>query len=303
MRNTVSNSLKQKGTKGHRILLQVYGKKAFVKVMLVTRSFDLIELFITIMLYGFAIFRAVSGAMTAGEVVAFVMYFSRIQYAVLGISDIIASILSRAPMWQQLFDFLDIPDEKYKGTIPTEKRDDNEIILKGSDIQRYGMTPSGNYIRFVPESFQQVASIEMYRAKEKLLYRFISEVPVFTYDDQQTLSLNSCNIVIPEIDGLGMKYVLAILNSSVAAYFVTKKFNSIKLLRSHIEQIPIPIVSKDIQVAIVKKVDRIMNSSENISGLYEDLDGDIMALYGLDVDQIETIQTALSGKNLFLKEN
>ncbi len=101
-------------------------KKAFVKVMLVTRSFDLIELFITIMLYGFAIFRAVSGAMTAGEVVAFVMYFSRIQYAVLGISDIIASLLSRAPMWQQLFDFLDIPDEKYKGTIPTEKRDDNE---------------------------------------------------------------------------------------------------------------------------------------------------------------------------------
>lgn len=101
-------------------------KKAFVKVMLVTRSFDLIELFITIMLYGFAIFRAVSGAMTAGEVVAFVMHFSRIQYAVLGISDIIASILSRAPMWQQLFDFLDIPDEKYKGTIPTEKRDDNE---------------------------------------------------------------------------------------------------------------------------------------------------------------------------------
>ena len=46
-----------------------------------------------------------------------------------------------------------------------------------------------------------------------------------------------------------------------------------------------------------------MNSSENISGLYEDLDGDIMALYGLDADQIETIQTALSGKNLFLKES
>ena len=115
--------------------------------------------------------------------------------------------------------------------------------------------------------------------------------------------MNSCNIVIPEIDGIEMKYVLAILNSSVASYFVTKKFNSIKLLRSHIEQIPIPIVSKDIQVAIVKKVDRIMNSSENISGLYEELDGDIMALYGLNANQIETIQTALSRKNLFLKES
>lgn len=190
-----------------------------------------------------------------------------------------------------------------KEYISTEKRADNEIILKGRDIQRYGMTPSGNYIRFVPESFQQVAPVEMYRAKEKLLYRFISEVPVFTYDNQQILSLNSCNILIPEIDGLEMKYVLAILNSSVAAYFVTKKFNSIKLLRSHIEQIPIPIVSKDIQVAIIKKVDRIVDSSENISGLYEELDGDIMALYGLDVEQTKTIQTALSGKSLFLKEH
>lgn len=188
-----------------------------------------------------------------------------------------------------------------KEYISTEKRDDNEVILKGSDIQRYGMTTSGNYIRFVPESFQQVAPVEMYRAKEKLLYRFISEVPVFTYDDQQTLSLNSCNIVIPEIDGLEMKYILAILNSSVAAYFISKKFNSVKLLRSHIEQMPIPVVSIDLQTVIIKKVDRIMNSSENISGLYEDLDNDIMALYGLTIAQIETIQSALTGKNLFLK--
>lgn len=189
-----------------------------------------------------------------------------------------------------------------KEYISTEKHDDNEIILKGSDIQRYGMTTSENYIRFVPESFQQVAPLELYRAKEKLLYRFISEVPVFTYDDQQTLSLNSCNIVIPEIDGVEMKYVLAILNSSVAAYFISKRFNSVKLLRSHIEQMPIPIVPADRQTAIVKKVDRIMNSSENISGLYEDLDSDIMALYGLTVEQINTIHTALNGKTLFLKE-
>lgn len=187
-----------------------------------------------------------------------------------------------------------------KEYISTEKSDDNEIILKGSDIQRYGMTPSGNYIRFVPESFQQVAPVEMYRAKEKLLYRFISEVPVFTYDDRQTLSLNSCNIVIPDIDGLEMKYILAILNSSVAAYFISKKFNSVKLLRSHIEQMPIPVVPMDVQVSIIKKVDRIMNSSENISGLYEDLDSDIMELYGLPTKHRDVIKNALRGKSLFL---
>lgn len=187
-----------------------------------------------------------------------------------------------------------------KEYLSTEKKYDNEIVLKGSDIQRYGMTPSGNYIRFVPESFQQVAPIEMYRAKEKLLYRFISEVPVFAYDDRQTLSLNSCNIVIPNIDGLEMKYVLAILNSSVAAYFISKKFNSVKLLRSHIEQIPIPVVPIDVQVSVIRKVDRIMNSSENISGLYKDLDSDIMELYGLSTNHSDVIKNALRGKNLFL---
>lgn len=188
-----------------------------------------------------------------------------------------------------------------KEYISNKKHDDYEIILKGSDIQRYGITVSGNYIRFVPESFQQVASTEIYRAKEKLLYRFISEIPVFAYDDQQTLSLNSCNIVIPEIKGLEIKYVLAILNSSVAAYFISKKFNSIKLLRSHIEQIPIPVVPIEVQSTIVKKVDQIINSSENIIGLYTELDNEIMKLFGLPVGQIKIIQAALAKKNLFLK--
>ena len=188
-----------------------------------------------------------------------------------------------------------------KKYISTEKRDDNEVVLKGSDIQRYGMTSSGNYIRFAPESFQQVAPVEMYRAKEKLLYRFICEVPVFTYDDQQTLSLNSCNIVIPDVAGLEMKYILAILNSSVTVYFISKKFNSVKLLRSHIEQMPIPVIPMDIQTSIIKKVDRIMNSSENISGLYEDLDSDIMQLFGLSGAHRDIIQKFLRKKNLFLR--
>ena len=93
-----------------------------------------------------------------------------------------------------------------------------------------------------------------------------------------------------------MKYVLAILNSSVAAFYISKKFNSVKLLRSHIEQMPIPVVSEEIQESIVKKVDRIMNSSENISGLYEDLDSDIMQLFGLSEKHRDIIKKSLCGK-------
>ncbi len=188
-----------------------------------------------------------------------------------------------------------------KDYISSKKGDGYEAVLRGSDIQRFGIKKAENYIRFIPESFQQVAPIEIYRAKEKLLYRFICEVPVFAYDDAQTLSLNSCNIVVPEIVGLEMKYILAILNSSVAAYFISKKFNSVKLLRSHIEQIPIPAVIPSIQNAIIKKVDHIMNSSEDISGLYMELDNEIMGLYNLSSSQVKTIRTALTGKRSFLR--
>lgn len=187
-----------------------------------------------------------------------------------------------------------------KEYITNIKTDGMEIVLKGSDIYRYAIKETDNYIRFIPEKFQQIAPIEMYRAKEKLLYRFIAEVPVFTYDNQQTLSLNSCNILIPQIDGMDIKYVLAILNSSVTAYFISKKYNSVKLLRSHIESVPIPLVSDEQQNDIIKKVDHIMNSNENISGLYEELDTEIMNLYSLSENQKNTIHTALSGKNSFL---
>ena len=64
---------------------------------------------------------------------------------------------------------------------------------------------------------------------------------------------------------------------------------------------PIPVVSMDIQTSIIKKVDRIMNSSENINNLYEDLDNDIMQLFNLSETHKDIIKKSMHGKNLFFK--
>lgn len=79
---------------------------------------------------------------------------------------------------------------------------------------------------------------------------------------------------------------------------MNKKYNSVKLLKSHIESLPIPIVSREKQNEIIKKADRIMNSNENINGLYNELDDEIMTLYGLNAKQKNTIKTAMSRKKL-----
>lgn len=190
-------------------------------------------------------------------------------------------------------------NNKYISELKTKE---NEMILKGADISKYHINPTTNYIVFQPENFQQTAPVEMYRAPEKLLYRFISNQLVFAYDNLQTLSLNSCNIVIPKLPGLEMKYVLAILNSRVAQFIYKKDFNSVKVLRSHIESIPIP-------AADTMKQDKIISvTNQLIAGLkgsqlytkYEELDTLICELFQLTYAEQKIIKQIVDSDNKFL---
>ena len=176
------------------------------------------------------------------------------------------------------------------------------MILKGSDVLKYRFAPTNNYIVFKPETFQQVAPVEFYRSPEKLLYRFICNQLVFAYDNSQTLSLNSCNILIPEVPRLNIKYILAILNSRVAQYYFKKKFNSVKILRSHIEQIPIACPEMDEQEDIISMVNVLLDaeSSEAILEQYNELDRKISAIYGMTETEYQTVCTFVDAENLFL---
>ena len=136
-----------------------------------------------------------------------------------------------------------------------------EAVLRGSDLFRYRYRSSDTFLRFAPASFQQCAPEAVYRAEEKLLYRFICNQPVFAYDNQRMLSLNSANVLIPRLEGLSCKYVLAVLNSRMAQFFCGKSFRSVKLLRSHIEQIPIPAASEAEQEEITGLVDQLLASA------------------------------------------
>lgn len=189
-----------------------------------------------------------------------------------------------------------------KEYIYTEKRPENEMILKGSDLCKYKFTPSTNYIVFSPETFQQVAPTELYRAPEKLLYRFICNQLVFAYDDKQTLSLNSCNILIPEIPDLDIKYIMAVLNSRCIQFYFKKQFNSVKVLRAHIEALPIPVIPMLTQKDITSIVDNILgsNDSEETQRLYDELDVQITMLFDITSEEYAIIKASMAGENLFL---
>lgn len=176
-----------------------------------------------------------------------------------------------------------------KKYITDKKTVSNEIILKGSDIEKFKIKKTSNYIEYTPEKFQQTAPTEIYRAKEKLFYKFISKKLIFAYDNKKTLSLNSCNILIPKINNMNIKYVMAILNSKIAQFIFEKKYNSVKVLRTHLENIPIPICNNETQNEIINIVDTIINNDKNQNDLLEILEEKIYKLYDLTKQEYNVI--------------
>ncbi len=114
-----------------------------------------------------------------------------------------------------------------------------EPILKGKDIEKYCIRQATNFVQFKPRSFQQCAPTQMYRAGEKLFYRFIADEPIVALDSNQTLSLNSANIIIPHVEGYSAAYIMALLNSKVLSFYYRKSFRNMKVLRSYLEALPL----------------------------------------------------------------
>lgn len=100
--------------------------KAFFKCHKYGIGYELMKLISRGTVYGYAVLRAIYGELPAGEVIAFIMLFARALLGITGISNDLNNYGLSAEHCKDVFDFLDIPDEKYQGTIPTEKRDDNE---------------------------------------------------------------------------------------------------------------------------------------------------------------------------------
>ena len=185
-------------------------------------------------------------------------------------------------------------------SIYNKKSNDNELVLRGKDIYKYTYIDGGEYIKFEPEKFQQVAPTKYYRASEKLFYRFISSKLVFAYDNKKTLSLNSCNILIPALEDIDIKYVMAVLNSKVVQYYFDKSFNSIKILRSHIESIPIPKISINEQKKIIEKVDKLIKSKDKVIETYDEIDELIAKEYNISKEEYKYIRDIYNNQEMFL---
>ncbi len=154
-----------------------------------------------------------------------------------------------------------------KKFITAEGRPGFEPIYKGKDIKKFILDKPSSYIQFQPEKFQQAADEKKYRAKEKLIYKFISKNLTFACDSRKRLTLNSANALIPEIPDYPIKVIASLFNSSLYQFLFQKRFFSIKVLRSHIEDLPLPLWDKRAFSKIIKLADRVIQDQNEFQKL------------------------------------
>lgn len=168
-----------------------------------------------------------------------------------------------------------------------------EPIYTGKEIQPFLLKPANNYIFFNRDELQQVAKEEIYRSKEKLVYKFISNKLVFAYDSNSSLFLNSANILIPDIPYMSIKTVMAFLNSSLFQFMYLKLFGELKVLKGNLMELPFPEISENENIKLTEMVDSLLQNKEtNIEMINEY----IFSIYGLSEKQKNYVRNTVYGK-------
>ena len=161
-----------------------------------------------------------------------------------------------------------------------------EPIYMGKDISKYSLKNASRYIKYNRADFQQCAKDEFYKAKEKLVYKFVSSRLCFTYDDKQRLFLNSANILIPEVEGMSVKTVLAFLNSSLFNFLYVKQFNDLKILKSNLSTLPFPKITSKQDQQLAALVDLALNGDKEAP---KEIDALIYSLYEFNPEELDLI--------------
>ncbi len=165
----------------------------------------------------------------------------------------------------------------------TEKENYPYRLITGKNVAPYLIRGQLRYLKNDLGRMQQVPKNCLF-CKTKLIYKFICGRPIFAYDDSGTFTLNSANIMVPRLEKYPLPAVLAILNSKLAGFIYSKKFQSIKVLRSHLEQIPFPASPDRIVLAkICRYSSQIIKRGADVEKNMYKIDGLVNKLYGVNL--------------------
>ena len=84
--------------------------------------------------YVFVGLKAVFGLISAGKCIMYVSSYTRLVESITGISDNFVALKMESRYLSFFYDYMEIQNKRYDGTIPTEKRDDNVYEIEFRDV-------------------------------------------------------------------------------------------------------------------------------------------------------------------------
>jgi type I restriction-modification system DNA methylase subunit len=166
-----------------------------------------------------------------------------------------------------------------------------EAIFRGKDIEKYILLQPQYFINFRPELYQQIAPVAYYRQK-KIAYRFICDSLVCALDDNNSLFLNSANFFIPQT--YPMETIAAFFNSDIYSFIFKKKYHSRKVLKSHLQSLPLPVLSNSTHKYINVLYNRVFNQNDGEKEYFQmEIDEIICKTFLIKKDQYLYIKGAV----------
>lgn len=191
-----------------------------------------------------------------------------------------------------------------KGEVFANNKLDNDYvrILDGRDIARYQnnytLKPENRYLKY-GKHLHRPREERLFLAPEKLLLQRKSTKLVATYDDEQFFALNTLYVLISRQakDGVSLKYLLALLNSSLMNWVYSKTWVGWQVTIPALDILPIKTADKDAQqrleglVGEMLKLNKQLNKpkiahqketiQKEIASIDSEIDNEVYEIYGL----------------------
>lgn len=176
--------------------------------------------------------------------------------------------------------------------------------LQGKHLSRFKICPAKLFVNFDVDKLHSNTDESVYLQPEKILIRKTGNVLLGTYDDEQHYTDQSVYNLYPKPENnLDLKYVLALLNSSLMNFYFNKKMITNPDVFPYIKGVHLKKLSlKDIkpveQEAFIEIVDKILAAKKkdpkaDTSKLEEKIDQMVYKLYGLTKPERDIVENSI----------
>jgi adenine-specific DNA-methyltransferase len=120
---------------------------------------------------------------------------------------------------------------------------EHKKLLRRSDFARYSIDYKGEFVWYVPDKMREHRKTARPGNRErfeqpKILIQDIGKHLVATFDDQQFYAKDAL-ILNQRVNGLDLKFLLALINSRLLNYWYSRKFRTLSVAKNAILELPI----------------------------------------------------------------